>query len=242
MEIGDFIRTMERLAPPELAEEWDRERIGLVVEGTHQIERICCALDATPEVVGEAAGMGADMLVVHHTPLWDPVNALRGPLARLLRGVLEEDMNIYVMHTNFDHAPGGVNDVLAGLLGMEETASLSLGVIGECGLGVQEIADRLNSPLRTWGSPVLPGKLAIVGGSGFAPGIIEEAKEKGARSFLSAEIRHSVARASPIPLIEATHYALEAPAMRALSGRMGWTYVEDIPFLQTWTPRNSGQD
>jgi len=240
MEIGEFVRIMEALAPPELAEEWDSEKIGLVVEGTPEVEKICCALDATPETVGQAVSQRADMLVVHHTPLWTPVTAFRGPLASLLRKAISSGMNIYVMHTNYDRAQGGVNDVLAEILGLENILPLSLGLVGECGIGIQEIADRLNSPVRAWNGPHLPGTLGVVGGSGFSPELIREAADAGAGSFLSAELRHSVARSSPIPLLEATHYALEAPAMRSLAERMGWTYIEDIPQLQTWTPMSSG--
>lgn len=240
MKIGVFIREMECLAPPALAEEWDRERIGLVVEGKDDLTRICCALDATPRVIREAIRQRADMLVVHHTPIWDPVTSFRGSLATLLKDVLTSEMNIYVMHTNLDHAPGGVNDALADLLEIGNPAPLSLGIVGECSLGLQELANRLNSGIRTWGRPKLPGRLAVVGGSGFIPELIEEARAGGACAILSSEARHSVARSSPLPLIEATHYALESPVMRNLSQQMDWIYIEDIPDMQTWTPRNSG--
>lgn len=242
MEIGEFIRGMECLAPPALAEEWDRERIGLVVEGRRDLERICCALDATNPVIREAVDLRADMLVVHHTPIWDAVTSIRGPLAMLIRDVLISGMNIYVMHTNLDHAPGGVNDVLADLLEIESPSPLSLGVVGNCRIDLQEMADRLGCPLRTWGRPLIPGRLAVVGGSGFIPDLIDEAKAAGASAILSAEVRHSVARSSSLPLIEATHYALESPAMKMLSQKLGWTYIEDTPYLQIWTPRNSGAD
>lgn len=240
MEIGDFIREMECLAPPALAEEWDRERIGLVVEGKSDLTRICCALDATPHVIREAVNLRADMLVVHHTPIWDPVTSFRSSLATLLRDVLTSGMNVYVMHTNLDHAPGGVNDVLADLLEIGNPAPLSLGIVGECRLGLQELADRLNCGIRTWGRPALPGRLAVIGGSGFIPELIEEARASRACAILSSEARHSVIRSSPLPLIEATHYALESPVMRELSQKMDWVYIEDTPDMQTWTPRNSG--
>jgi hypothetical protein len=45
-------------------------------------------------------------------------------------------------------------------------------------------------------------------------------------------MKHSVARTAPLPCIEATHYALEAPAMQRLSMRMGWQYIDDPPLLQ----------
>ena len=59
------------------------------------------------------------MLVVHHTPLWTPLTSLTGTTAALMRDVLSAGMNIYVMHTNFDHAEKGVNDALAELLSLE---------------------------------------------------------------------------------------------------------------------------
>ena len=44
MHVHAFIEEMERLAPPELAEDFDAEKIGLVVEGRPEISQVCCAL------------------------------------------------------------------------------------------------------------------------------------------------------------------------------------------------------
>lgn len=245
MDISQFLALMEDIAPPGLAEEWDLGRIGLVVEGDRDIERISCALDATPAVLREAVGSGSDMLVVHHTPLWTPVTSVAGALASLLRPVLSSGMHIYVIHSNFDHAPGGINDALAKLLRMENIQPLSLGVVGDCPLSPGDIAGILDCPVVTWGNPDLPdlpGRLALAGGSAFSPDLISEAARKGARAFLSADLKHSVARESPLPLLEATHYALESPGMRALAERMGWTYIDDPPVVRTWNPTSSGND
>ena len=78
MHVRAFTEEMERLAPPDLAEDFDAGRIGLVVEGKTDIVRVCCSLDATPFVVEQAVTASADMLVVHHTPLWTPLTALTG--------------------------------------------------------------------------------------------------------------------------------------------------------------------
>ena len=85
MHVRAFIEEMERLAPPYLAEDFDAEKIGLVIEGRPEICRVCCALDATPHVVNKAVLASADMLVVHHTPLWTPVTTLTGRVAGLMR-------------------------------------------------------------------------------------------------------------------------------------------------------------
>jgi dinuclear metal center YbgI/SA1388 family protein len=232
MHVHAFIEEMERLAPPELAEDFDAEKIGLVVEGRPEISRVCCALDATPYVIKQAVLASADMLVVHHTPLWTPVTAITGRIAGLMRALLSADMNLYVMHTNFDRAQGGVNDALAELLSLKDISPMSTGRIGSCTLSPAEISRRLGGTCRLWGKVKKIRRLALVAGSGFDPALLEEAKILGADTFLSAEMKHSVARTAPLPCIEATHYALEAPAMQRLSLRMGWQYIDDPPLVQ----------
>jgi putative NIF3 family GTP cyclohydrolase 1 type 2 len=233
MDVRTFIEEMERLAPPDLAEDFDAGKIGLIVEGAPAFETVCCALDATPAVVKEAIRLGAGMLVVHHTPLWTPITSVTGSTAALMRDVLSARMNIWVMHTNYDHAPDGVNTALAELLGLRDIVPLPLGLVGTCTLTHAGIAERLGCPLQVWGELRSVNRLAIVGGSGFDPLLIEEARALGADAFLSAEMKHSVARSAPLPCIEATHYALEAPAMERLAARHNWHYIEDKPRLST---------
>jgi dinuclear metal center YbgI/SA1388 family protein len=235
MHVRAFIDDMERLAPAALAEEFDDGRIGLVVEGKTEIRQVCCALDATINVVNAAVSASADMLVVHHTPLWTPVTALTGNTALLMRAILSANINLYVMHTNFDHAPCGVNDALAEVLSLKDTTQLSLGSIGTCDLTVNEISRRVGGNVRVWGKPGPIRRLAVVAGSGFDPELLSEAYNRGADAFLSAEMKHSVARNAPIPCIEATHYALEAPAMRRLAGQKCWQFIDDPPYLTTVT-------
>jgi putative NIF3 family GTP cyclohydrolase 1 type 2 len=229
MDIREFISGMEMVAPPGLAEDFDTGRIGLIIEGKKDINKVFCALDASPGAIGEAVRLQADMLVVHHTPIFHPVTAVRGSLVSLLRSVLASGMNVFVMHTNFDHAPQGINDSLAELLCLTNPTPMTLGLVGDCQLTPDQIGKILQSPLRIWGELHPINHLAVVGGSGFDIGLIQEAERLGADALLSAEEKHSVIRESPIPLVEATHYALEAPAMRMLSARMGWHYIDDPP-------------
>ena len=233
MHMRAFIREMEQLAPPELAEDFDAGKIGLIVEGKSTVDTVSCALDATHSVVKRAIAAHADMLLVHHTPLWTPLTSLTGPTATLMRDVLASGLNIYVMHTNFDHAESGVNDALAELLSLTNTKPMTLGLVGDCPLSLKEIARRLDCPVRVWGKIKKLQRLAVIGGSGFDPEFMAEAVERGANAFLSSELKHSVYRAAPLPCIEATHYALEAPAMKRLAVRKGWRFIADPPFLHS---------
>jgi len=234
MDVQEFIRDLERIAPPDLAEEFDADRIGLIVEGKREITHVCCALDATLKVAQEAVRQHADMLVVHHTPLWNPVTRITGETAQLLRTLLSAEMNLYVMHTNFDRAPQGVNGALAGILDLTDISEMSMGVVGTCSISLDEISRKLGGNIRIWGKAESIGRLAVVGGSGFDPALIDEAVSLGADAFLSAELKHHVARISPILCIEATHYALECPAMRMLAFRKGWHFIDDVPIIHVY--------
>ena len=231
MEIQAFVQEMEAIAPPALAEPYDEGRIGLVVEGTRPADRVVAALDATVRVAEGAVALGADVLVVHHPPFFLPMTRIEGETVRFLRVVLAHGLHVYAMHTNFDRAPGGVNDCLADLLGMTERVPLELGLVGRVSTDADGLAAKLG-PLRVWGDVGRIRRLAVVGGSGFDLPLMEEAAALGADAFLSSEMRHHIARDAPLPCLESTHYTLESPGMRALAARMDWGYIDDPPYLQ----------
>lgn len=229
MYIGEFIRMLEAIAPPELAEEFDGGRIGLLAEGTYDVRTVACALDATPHVAEMAAELGVDALIVHHPAFWKPMHGVTGRNADILRPLLRENINLYAMHTNYDHATGGINDCLAAEVGLTDQVRLSLGVVGTMTKSFAEIAEILGCGLRVWGDVEEVSRLAVAGGAAFDGDLIAEAAELGAEAYLASELKYNLARESPIPCIEATHYALEAPGMRRLAEKHGWIFIEDIP-------------
>ncbi|HJJ98626.1 MAG TPA: Nif3-like dinuclear metal center hexameric protein [Methanocorpusculum sp.] len=229
MYLGEFIQKLETIAPPVLAEEFDCGRIGLILEGKENIETVACALDATPRVAEMAAELGVDALVVHHPAFWAPMHGICGRNAEIIRPLLSQNINLYAMHTNFDHADGGINDVLADVLGLTDRVKGSLEIVGTMTKPFPEMAEILGCGLRAWGDVSEVTRIAVAGGSAFDQELIEEATKLGAEAYLASELKYNVARESPIPCIEATHYALEAPGMRALAQRENWIFIEDIP-------------
>jgi len=229
-----FISLLEKIAPPMLAEDFDEGRIGLIVDGTDRIEKVGCALDATPYVCKRAAEERFDALIVHHPAFWHAMHGVTGRNVEVLRPLLLNNINLYAMHTNFDHAHGGINDVLAQEIGLTDWVRMdktpgSIGVVGTMSKSFPEISRILGCGLRVWGDISHVTKLAVAGGAAFDPELIEEAVSLGAEAFMASELKYNIARESPIPCIEATHYALEAPGMRALAKVQGWEVIEDIP-------------
>ncbi len=229
-----FIALLEKIAPPVLAEDFDEGRIGLIVDGIDRIEKVGCALDATPYVCERAAEERFDSLVVHHPVFWNAMHGVTGRTVEILRPLLLHNINLYAMHTNFDHAQGGINDVLAQEIGLNDWIRMdktpaSIGVVGTMSKSFAEISRILGCGLRVWGDVSGITKLAVAGGAAFDLELIEEAVNLGAEAYMASELKYNIARESPIPCIEATHYALEAPGMRVLAKTHGWEFIEDIP-------------
>ena len=75
MKIQEFTAAMERIAPKELALEFDNP--GLLIEPDHaEISRVLVALDCTKAVADEAAAWGADLVLTHHPLFFHPVQRL----------------------------------------------------------------------------------------------------------------------------------------------------------------------
>lgn len=225
MQLEEIIQFLEEIAPLELADPSDAGRIGLILERKSHINKIATSLDVSVPVLEEAARAGADLLVAHHTPIYEPVNRIDRMLAGILKTALDNDISIYVMHTNYDRAVGGVNDILAELLEIRNTTFLDMGRIGEIiPTTTEELAKstavKLGTHVRYVGDHEIE-TVMVLGGSGLRKEYIEMAMDAGADAIISGELRHDVIPYSKdISLIDATHYATENPAMSRLSERM----------------------
>ena len=116
--VTDVLAELRRLAPPELAQSWDN--VGLLVDAGRPVTAVLTALDITPPVVEEAAALGCELIVAHHPVIFQPLKTL-GP-ADVPALLLRRGISAVCMHTNLDAAEGGVNDTLAALLGLRDTA------------------------------------------------------------------------------------------------------------------------
>lgn len=116
---------MDRWAPAWTAESWDR--VGLVTGHPGQpAARIRTALELTPELLDTAIASRIDLLLLHHPPLFKPLTTLRNdrPATARLLAAAQAGLALFAAHTNLDAAPGGVNDALAGALGLVDTSPL----------------------------------------------------------------------------------------------------------------------
>lgn len=128
MKLNEIIRILEEIAPPEYAQIDDN--VGLQAgDPDREIRGIVVTVDVTPGVVAEAIRRKADLIVSHHPVISHRSGALLSVRAdtypqSLIFRLVSGGVALYVMHTNFDSAPGGINDVLAERLGVVDTKVL----------------------------------------------------------------------------------------------------------------------
>ena len=122
----NFISYIEERIPLSYSEEWDN--CGLQVGDPNQpLQGIMLCLDATADVVRAAREKGANFIFAHHPLLFTPLRTIRVDRypADVVRAALVNEVSIYAAHTNLDVVSGGVNDVLAKRLGLENCEVLS---------------------------------------------------------------------------------------------------------------------
>ena len=125
MKLTAVIPVLERIAPPALAEDWDN--VGLLVgERSRNVRRALLTIDLTAAVFAEARSKKIDLIIAYHPPIWDPIKKIvagEGAVP-LLYDVIRSGMAVYTLHTGLDAAPGGINDVLAEIVGIADPQPL----------------------------------------------------------------------------------------------------------------------
>src|SRR5699024_9716813 len=91
------------------------------------IQRIHWAVDPVQAVADEAVANGADLVVTHHPLFLRPVTSMAATTfkGKVLHTLVEHSCALITAHTNADSAVGGVSDVLAEILGLENLEPLA---------------------------------------------------------------------------------------------------------------------
>ena len=118
--LSNIIEELEKVAPSELKFPWDN--VGLLVgDGAQRIGRVYVCLDITAENVKAAAELGVDLIVSHHPLVFEPLKSVTtgSVTGSIVRELIRNNISAFCMHTSFDMADGGMNDLLAHKLGLE---------------------------------------------------------------------------------------------------------------------------
>lgn len=131
--VAEVVRALDEIAPPHLAL-GDDPRGLLIGDAAAPVHRVVVALDVTLPVVLAAARSGASLIVAHHPLIYHPLKTLRagdGHPGAVVLACVQAGIAVACAHTNWDVAPGGINDVLADLLGLTQVRPLQITWRGE---------------------------------------------------------------------------------------------------------------
>ena len=123
--VADILAAVDRLAPFHAAEAWDN--VGLLLgDAAWPARRVLVCLDVSERVLAEAARRRADLVLAHHPLLFKDVDRLTSETrhGRLAIALLAARRALIAAHTNLDGAPGGLCDILAGMVGLRDLKPL----------------------------------------------------------------------------------------------------------------------
>ena len=243
---ADILTFLDTLAPRSMAMNWDN--VGLLCGSKDQpVTKILVALDPFEEVCHEAAEVGAELIVTHHPLIFQPVKSVTDDteVGRCIRFLCRHDISAINAHTNLDCAPGGVNDRLAEVLGLEniqvidpmgtdcegrEWGLLRMGAVNEQPLDafLAGVKEKLGcGSLRYVNSGNIVRKVAVAGGA--CAGELMDALRAGCDTFVTADVKYNGfwdAKAVGLNLIDAGHFHTENPIVAVLAEKISAAFPE----------------
>jgi len=125
--LSDIVGIINKIAPPHLAEEWDN--VGLQVgDPAAAIERIMVSLDPGFAAVDAAISRSCQLLLTHHPLIFKPLKRVStaDETGAVVHKAIRNGLAIASLHTNYDSAANGVNDLLAAALGLADCRPLKI--------------------------------------------------------------------------------------------------------------------
>ena len=233
MTVLELYKHFDKLFPRELSCEWDNDGLMCSSDPSREADSVLVCLDVTDEAVEYAINGKFDVIVSHHQLIFKGLKAINPEnfVSNKAIKLIGAGISVMSFHTRLDAAKGGVNDILANLLGLSNTEPFGDG-IGRIGtlkhpVSVMEFASTVKDAL---GAPFVSvadaerevSTVAVLGGSG--KDYVGDAIEKGADVYVSGEFGHHPLTDAPdmgITLIEAGHFYTEAPVCTLLADTVG---------------------
>ncbi len=210
--------------PTDYSCSWDNDGLMLSDDSEREVLRVLATLDVTDEAVDYAISNGYDVIVSHHPMLFKGINALRcdNPLARKIFKLQKNKISVMSFHTRLDAAPNGLNDILAGLLGLTDISTVEVDGEAVCRIGTlsypkscAEFASFAKKTLQaerilySEGNGVV-NRVAICGGDG--KDYVNAVKAAGADSYITGQLSYNIMEESNyigLNMFEAGHFYSE---------------------------------
>lgn len=229
MKAKEIIHIMNDWALPKLIDHWDNTGFQIGDENK-DINRILVALDIDNDIYEKAIQERFDMIITHHPLIFKPVSSITtsGYKEKLIYNLIKNEIVVFNAHTNLDQVHGGINDVLASLLGLSNCVPLKVnGTEFETEYGYGKVGDIEEQPLTRYISfikeklnidfltvygddEILVNRVAVCGGSGAE--FIYNAYDEKACIYITGDIKYHDAQLGyelGLTIIDAGHYNTE---------------------------------
>ncbi len=238
MKVIELYNRLCEIIPQSLSCSWDSDGLESCPEPCREVKRILIVLDATGEAIDKAAEEGVDVILCHHPRFFGGnvnINATTLDGARAVK-LVKNNIALMSFHTRLDALSGGVNDILAARVGLENV--VAVGEEGIVRIGTLREETDLQSFAKTVKQKLSDGEgereahvvicsadrpvkhVAVLGGSGSSD--ISVAAAYGADTYLTGELKHSArleAYDYNVNLLAAGHFFTEAPVCDFLEAR-----------------------
>ncbi|MDD2980613.1 MAG: Nif3-like dinuclear metal center hexameric protein [Hespellia sp.] len=238
MTCKDIINTIEEFYPRDAALDFDN--VGLQAgRRDKEIRKIYLALDASDQVIEDAAAYGADMIITHHPLIFSPLKRVTDEdfISRRILRMIQKDICYYAMHTNYDvlrmaELSAQILEIEQSVVLEETTADKSQGIgrIGSFSEAMtlaacaEHVKKKLKLPnVKVFGCPDWTVRCAATS-PGSGKSVIGSALEKGAQVLITGDIDHHEgmdAVARKLAIIDAGHYGTEYIFMEDMKQFLG---------------------
>ena len=229
MNVAEFYEFLCKKIPSELTLDGDADGMSCCPDRAREVKKVLVALDATSDVIDEAIEEECEVILTHHPMLFGGVDSVvdgnyRGD--KLIK-LIKNGIAVMSFHTRLDAVDGGVNDIFAKLLELENVEKYGEKGIGRIGelkepMTADEFAGYVKNAL---GAPVVEysdcgkiiQKVAVIGGSGSSE--IGYAIKCGADAVVGGEFKYHDLEDSKdygISLFAAGHFFTENPVCARL--------------------------
>ena len=244
--VADILNFVEALAPRAMKMDWDNVGLLCGSKGT-PVTKVLVALDPFEQVCDEAAAWGAEVIVTHHPIIFQAMKAITEDtsIGRSILTLCRHGISAINAHTNLDCAPGGINDVLARTLGLENIGVIDPSGVDENGIewGLLRCGDVAEQQLEDFlavvkdrlgcaGLRYVDGGKAVrkvaVGGGSCASGMLD-ALAADCDTFVTSDIKYNQfwdAQDLGLNLIDAGHFATENPVVAVLAEKIAAAFPE----------------
>ena len=240
MKVCDIVSYLFAVAPEYMKEEWDS--VGLLCgHNDAEVKKILVALDASSNVLQEAKEKDCQLVVSHHPMIFGGIKQVNDTAVtgKNILFAVENGIACVNMHTNLDCVAEGVNDILAGRIGLQNVILASAKGIDENGreYGYVRVGEVNETSLPLFAAAVKE-KLGCRGlryadggksvrrvavGGGACGDEISAVLAAGCDTFVTADLKyHQFAEAMDmgLNLIDAGHFQTEVPVCAFLAEKL----------------------